>query len=185
MNSQENIKLNHDLKILASLNHKQFNHWLDNQNKHSIRLENGDLIIPAEKSERWTRQMKTAYRDLSEEEKDSDRNIARGWLKDIEHITFESEQVKTMISTLKEPNMLETIAALEHDDWSTWTSYIFASGTKQEDDSLLLEKSFVDKLDHALNEKNFDNLKHGFKTLFTEPAINWVAEITMPDEKTA
>ena len=35
--------------------------------------EKGELIIPAEKVKRWERQIKTAYDNLSELEKDSDR----------------------------------------------------------------------------------------------------------------
>lgn len=37
-------------------------------------------VMPEDKLERWTRQMKTDYQDLSEEEKESDREIAQKYL---------------------------------------------------------------------------------------------------------
>lgn len=37
--------------------------------------ENGEIIIPADKVERWTRQMNTHYGELSEAEKQSDRDV--------------------------------------------------------------------------------------------------------------
>ena len=38
--------------------------------------EDGSFTIPAEKAQRWKRQMETNYTDLTEKEKDSDRQIA-------------------------------------------------------------------------------------------------------------
>lgn len=43
--------------------------------------EDGSMTIPAEKVERWTRQMNTLYVNLPEEEKESDRNEAKKMIK--------------------------------------------------------------------------------------------------------
>ena len=40
-------------------------------------IEDGSCIIPKDKVERWTKQMNTDYKDLSESEKQSDRDIVK------------------------------------------------------------------------------------------------------------
>jgi hypothetical protein len=40
-------------------------------------MENGSCIIPKEKVDRWIKQMNTDYKDLTDEEKESDRNIVK------------------------------------------------------------------------------------------------------------
>lgn len=42
-------------------------------------IENGSCIISKDKVERWERQMNTDYKDLTENEKQSDRNIVKNF----------------------------------------------------------------------------------------------------------
>ena len=63
------------LEALARIQHEIWSHWMRYQFAVCNKGENGELIIPAEKVERWTRQMETHYNLLSEEEKQSDREV--------------------------------------------------------------------------------------------------------------
>jgi hypothetical protein len=46
-----------------------------------IQNEDGSITIPKSSVERWNRQMTTPYSELSEKEKNSDRQIARNLIK--------------------------------------------------------------------------------------------------------
>jgi len=59
--------MNELLEKLAALEHEQWAHWTE------YMLAN----MTEENVERWKRQIKTAYVDLSEKEKESDREWAR------------------------------------------------------------------------------------------------------------
>lgn len=177
----ENQKLNTDLRTLAILNHKQWNHWLEYQNSCSTYLENGDLILPSDKIARWKRQIKTSYANLSEQEKNSDRAIASKWIQDINNILFFSEPVKQMVSYFKKPENLDLVAKLEHEDWSRWTEYILDQGIKQEDGSLLLKHYFVEELEEVL-QANYEKLDNGYKSLFVESVKAWLTEIEETQE---
>lgn len=61
---------------LADVQHAIWAHWTRWQFSVCQRNEDGSLTIPAPLVERWTRQMGTPYADLSEREKDSDREQA-------------------------------------------------------------------------------------------------------------
>jgi len=61
---------------LANVSHDIWSHWMRWQFSVCQLNEDGSLTIPAAKVERWTRQMDTDYADLSEPEKDSDREQA-------------------------------------------------------------------------------------------------------------
>ena len=69
---------------LAAIEHERWSHWQRYMHEKGVRAENGSLIIPAELVERWERQMSTAYADLDEGEKDSDREQVRKYLPVIE-----------------------------------------------------------------------------------------------------
>lgn len=68
-------------EALAAQEHERWSHWMRWQFECCIKNEDGSLTIPAPKVERWTRQMNTPYRDLSEQEKESDRREADETLK--------------------------------------------------------------------------------------------------------
>jgi len=60
---------------LAAVQHEIWSHWMKymfTQCHHTI----GGILIPANKVERWSRQMAVPYSELSEQEKESDREQA-------------------------------------------------------------------------------------------------------------
>ena len=61
----------------ANLAHDIWCGWMQYFFKQTTRLDYGDEVISAELAYRWRRQMITPYSDLSEKEKESDREIAR------------------------------------------------------------------------------------------------------------
>lgn len=71
---------------LAAIEHERWAHW--QRYVHSVCYENkgvggeptGELTIPSEHARRWERQIETPYHELSEKEKDSDREqVDRYW----------------------------------------------------------------------------------------------------------
>jgi hypothetical protein len=62
---------------LADLAHKQWSGWMKHLFSKSRKNDDGTVTIPAWAVERWARQMNTDYKDLPEEEKESDREEAR------------------------------------------------------------------------------------------------------------
>lgn len=79
------------IEDLASLEHKQWSHWT----KYML-----DNLTP-ENIERWKRQIKTDYKDLSEKEKDSDRE----WANKVLDVRFES--AKEYLVTLEKEEAQE------------------------------------------------------------------------------
>lgn len=61
---------------LAEAQHRIWASWMEYLFSISIQNEDGSCTIPADKVTRWTRQIKTPYSELSEQEKDSDREQA-------------------------------------------------------------------------------------------------------------
>lgn len=58
---------------LASIEHERWAHWQLYLHEQCEVLPDGSLRIPAELVDRWTRQARTDYAELADEEKDSDR----------------------------------------------------------------------------------------------------------------
>jgi hypothetical protein len=61
---------------LADISHEIWSSWTRWQFSVCTPNADGSLTIPASLVERWTRQMNTPYAELSEREKDSDREQA-------------------------------------------------------------------------------------------------------------
>ena len=64
---------------LADVQHEIWAHWMRYQFSQCRRpaiADDGSLIIPTDKVERWTRQMNTPYSDLTDKEQGSDRHQA-------------------------------------------------------------------------------------------------------------
>lgn len=69
-------------EMLAELCHDQWSGWMKHLHSNcypergQFDIDTGNMIIPEWAIERWKRQMKTEYKDLSEPEKNSDRKEA-------------------------------------------------------------------------------------------------------------
>lgn len=68
---------------LAAIEHERWAHWQKFVHDHCQRREDGSLVIPAELAARWQAQIETPYADLSEQEKDSDREQVQRYLSTI------------------------------------------------------------------------------------------------------
>lgn len=60
-------------EALASYAHSAWAGWMSYLFEKSVAIGDGTMLIPAPLVERWQRQMNTAYADLPESEKASDR----------------------------------------------------------------------------------------------------------------
>lgn len=68
------------LENLAAVEHERWAHWQRYVHSRCARSEDGSLTIPADLVARWTAQMQTPYAELSDEEKESDREQVRRYL---------------------------------------------------------------------------------------------------------
>lgn len=69
------------IERLAALEHERWCHWQRYMHSKCIPQGNdGSLLIPAELVARWSRQIETPYSELSEQERDSDREQVRRYL---------------------------------------------------------------------------------------------------------
>lgn len=69
---------------LAAIEHERWAHWQKYMHSQGSReptiVSTGDLVIPSVLVEQWERQIATTYADLTEKEKDSDREqVHRYW----------------------------------------------------------------------------------------------------------
>lgn len=65
---------------LAAIEHERWAHWQRYVHEHCERQQDGSLLIPAELAARWEAQIETPYVELTEREKDSDREQVRRYL---------------------------------------------------------------------------------------------------------
>lgn len=68
------------IEQLADVQHQIWARWMGYQFSMSKRNEDGSFTIPKELVKRWQQQMETGYYELSEKEKESDRNQARKFI---------------------------------------------------------------------------------------------------------
>lgn len=73
-------RLNALVEDLASIEHERWAHWQRYMHGKAERRPDGALVLPAELVERWEAQIATPYSDLSEAEKESDREQVRRYL---------------------------------------------------------------------------------------------------------
>lgn len=78
------------LERLAAVEHERWAHWQRYVHDHCIPGEDGSLIIPGDLAARWSAQIVTPYADLSDAEKESDREQVRRYLPLIEEAVTES-----------------------------------------------------------------------------------------------
>lgn len=79
-NKQIEKALQELLEPLSAIEHERWSHWQRYMHGKGTKQSDGSLIIPADLVERWERQMGTAYADLSEREKDGDREQVQVYL---------------------------------------------------------------------------------------------------------
>lgn len=65
---------------LADIEHERWAHWQKYMHSKGVRQSDGSLLIPAELVEQWDRQIATPYAELSDTEKESDREQVRKYL---------------------------------------------------------------------------------------------------------
>ena len=70
MNKQQEKELR---ETLANIEHQRWADWQKYMHGLCVKTKTARIIIPAKLVSRWERQIKTPYKDLSEKEKDSDR----------------------------------------------------------------------------------------------------------------
>ena len=68
------------LEELAAVEHERWAHWQRYVHDHCRSLPDGSLVIPPELVKRWAALIATPYSELSEAEKDSDREQVRRYL---------------------------------------------------------------------------------------------------------
>jgi len=71
------------LEKLATIEHERWAHWQQYMHDHCEKASDGSLVIPPALAQRWQAQIDTRYADLSEAEKDSDREQVRRYLSTI------------------------------------------------------------------------------------------------------
>lgn len=65
---------------LSSIEHKRWSDWQKYVHNVCIENDDGSITIPANYVKHWERQIHTDYKDLSQSEKDSDRDqVLRYW----------------------------------------------------------------------------------------------------------
>lgn len=77
------------IELLADFEHDRWSRWQKYLFSKCIVNSDGTLTIPKELVDRWTRQMNTNYKNLPEEEKNSDRREARRIIECIRERTFD------------------------------------------------------------------------------------------------
>lgn len=65
---------------LAHIEHERWSHWQRYVHSHCIRQADGSLLIPSDLVERWERQITTDYADLTDQEKNGDREQVKKYL---------------------------------------------------------------------------------------------------------
>ena len=68
------------VETLADAAHTAWSGWMEYLFGKAVENEDGSLTIPADQAQRWKRQAATSYAELSDEEKESDREEARKYI---------------------------------------------------------------------------------------------------------
>ena len=72
--------LNELMDTLAAVEHERWSHWQRYMHNKCIPQGDGALLIPAEFVKRWEKQIVTQYSELTDAEKESDREQVRKYL---------------------------------------------------------------------------------------------------------
>jgi len=69
------------IEELSHVEHASWSKWMKYLFSVSKENEDGSVTIPKDKVNRWKKQMKTDYKDLTNKEKESDRKEVRKFIK--------------------------------------------------------------------------------------------------------
>lgn len=72
--------LNGLVERLAALEHERWAHWQRYMHSKGQRAADGSITLPADLVQRWERQIETPYDQLSDDERESDREQVRRYL---------------------------------------------------------------------------------------------------------
>ena len=70
-------------EVLARIEHDRWSHWQSFLHQQGERDDSGNLVLPRHLVERWERQMRTPYGELSDAEKESDRDQVDRYLPEV------------------------------------------------------------------------------------------------------
>lgn len=68
------------IEQLAAIEHERWSHWQRYLHSKCFKNNDGSLTIPANLVERWSKQIHTEYYNLTEDEKESDREQVMKYL---------------------------------------------------------------------------------------------------------
>jgi hypothetical protein len=68
------------LEQLATVEHERWSHWQRYMHGKGAKQSDGSLLIPPDLVKQWERQFATPYGDLTDKEKESDREQVRKYL---------------------------------------------------------------------------------------------------------
>lgn len=68
------------VEALAEIEHQRWAHWQKYLHSRCEQQSDGSMLIPAELVKKWEVQISTPYRELSEQEKQSDREQVHKYL---------------------------------------------------------------------------------------------------------
>lgn len=68
------------LEELSAIEHSRWAHWQQYMHSQCEQRSDGALLIPPDLAARWDSQIRTSYAELSESEKESDREQVRRYL---------------------------------------------------------------------------------------------------------
>lgn len=80
------------LERLAALEHERWAHWQGYVHEQCTPQTDGSLVIPAGLAERWQMQAQTPYDELTEKERDSDREQVLRYLPTIMRAVDEAQR---------------------------------------------------------------------------------------------
>ena len=79
-NARAALRSQHLIERLAAIEHERWSHWQWHLHEQCTPGADGSLTIPADLVRRWTAQINTPYAQLTEHEKDSDREQVERYL---------------------------------------------------------------------------------------------------------
>jgi hypothetical protein len=68
------------LETLAAAEHERWSHWQRHMHSKSVPQGDGSMLIPADLVKQWEKQIATPYSELTDKEKESDREHVRRYL---------------------------------------------------------------------------------------------------------